>query len=466
MTASTLAALGCERILALAPREQRALRDAVEAEARRRRFFHRRTGGARPTPHPIALTPFVIPKRLTPVLHRLAHAVHRFQARAPELYLRRVEDFRDLCPLDEVTEAWLFRYGHPLQEVGDLLIRLDVGLTSGGAHLQPVLYETNSTALAGLFNHSVGVQILRGLVFPRLFSQRELRGLQDPPDLLRLVFQWVGRSAGRARLCPRGQFRVAFVEPAGPEEGYSEIPQIVAYFRAAGIPATCGAPGRLRLREGEVVLGGRPVSLVYRDLPFGDLGPPGSGRGLAGFAELLTRGAVIPGFSGEFDQKGILECLTSEAYRGFFSARDRRLLARCVPWTRVLRERKTASPSGATADLFRYARREQDRLLIKPNQGSGGEGILLGAETSASRWERRLERAAREPGRWVVQERVRSAPTPMAYLQNGQIQVAPCYASLGLFYARDRLGLHCRVSRAPVVNVAKGGALACVFLTN
>ena len=214
----------------------------------------------------------------------------------------------------------------------------------------------------------------------------------------------------------------------------------------------------------EIALDGRPVTLAYRDLPFSDLGWPDSARRLGGFVELLTRGAVIPGFSGEFDQKGLLECLTSEAYRRFFSAQDRRLLARCVPWTRVLWERRTASPSGAPVDLFRYCRREQDGLVIKPNRGSGGEGILLGAETLARPWQRRLERAAREPGQWVVQERVRSAPRPMAYLQDGRIHVAPCYASIGLFYAPDRLGLHCRVSRAPVVNVAKGGALACVFL--
>jgi hypothetical protein len=52
----------------------------------------------------------------------------------------------------------------------------------------------------------------------------------------------------------------------------------------------------------------------------------------------------------------------------------------------------------------------------------------------------------------------------MVYLRNGRAYVGPCYFSLGLFYAPGDLGLHCRVSREPVVNVARQGAVACAFL--
>jgi hypothetical protein len=54
----------------------------------------------------------------------------------------------------------------------------------------------------------------------------------------------------------------------------------------------------------------------------------------------------------------------------------------------------------------------------------------------------------------------------MVYLQDGRVAHAPCFFSLGLFFAGDRLGLHGRVSPDPIVNVARGGALACVFLAD
>lgn len=433
----------------------------MEAAERRLFLLHRPRSGARPIPHPIALTPFVIPRRGLPRLARLARSVHRFQAKAPALYREHPLEFRKLCPLDPATEAWLFGDHGPSGD-RDLMIRLDVDLTPDG---EVALYETNSTALAGLFNHSAGVRILRGTVFPRLLAPEEASGLEDPPDLLAWAFDWVAEAS--RRLAPRSRRRlgVAFVEPSGPGDGYSEIPAVARYFRGRGVRADVGDPAQLRLTRRGVVLGDMPVDLVYRDVAFEDLGaPPACGPRLAGFRALLERGAVIPGLSAEFDHKGILECLTSPAYRRFFSARERDLLEVSVPWTRVLWERRTEGPHGGWIDLVHYARQEKERLLIKPNRGSGGAGVLLGREASPSAWDRRLERALREPGRWVVQVRVEAARQPMVYLQGGATRFAACYVSLGLFYVRDRLGLHCRVSRHRVVNVGRGGALACVFV--
>ncbi len=456
-----LETLACDRLQKLSEAERQALRSAVEAEEEKRLLLHRTAPDAGPAPHPIALTPFVIPRRLVPGLRDLARAAHRFQATAPDLYRRGVLNFRQICALDETEAAWLLRF-HRRSRPGDLMIRLDAGLT---ADERPVLYETNSTALAGLFNHTTGVDILRRAVFPRLLSSRELRGLHDPPDLLGLAFQWVTETAERLRLQPRRRLGVAFIEPDGPLDGYSEIPQIARYFERRGVRAARGEPNQLLLTDRGVFLGSMPVDLVYREVAFADLGkPPTSGRRLAGLIRVLARQAVIPGFSGEFDHKGLLECFTSEAYRRFFSARELTTLRRCVPWTRVVSERKTEGPDGGQIDLPGFARTARDRLLIKPNRGSGGEGIVGGAEMAASDWDRALERALGENGCWVVQERVAPVQRPMAYLQDGRIRSGPCYFSLGLFYVRDHLGLHCRISRSQVVNVASGGALACVFL--
>jgi len=449
-----------ERLQGLPGREREALRRRVETAERERALLHRTRPGARPTPHPIALTPFLVPRRLLPALAELARGVHRFQAKAPELYRAGALGFRELCPLDATTEAWLFGYQRPAGD-HDLMIRLDVGLAADG---RVALYETNSTALAGLFNHATGVEILQGLVYPRLLTRAERRGLGPPPDLLAFVFDWVAETAHRLGL-PGRRLGVAFVEPAGPGEGYSELPAITRYFGARGVRASTGDPRQLHLDRDGVVLKGAPVDLVYRDVAFQDLGdPPAAGRRLAGFRALLERQAVVPGFSAEFDHKGLLECLTSPAYQRFFSARERARFRAAVPWTRVLRARRTEGPGGEGIDLPRYVSKARDRLLIKPNRGSGGEGVVLGWTVPPARWERAIERALREPGRWVVQERVEAARRPMVYLQDGALHFAPCYASLGLFYVRERLGLHCRVSRVEVVNVGRGGALACAFV--
>jgi hypothetical protein len=457
-------ALVTARIAALPAGERTALFRAVQAAEAAVGLFHRHRAGGAAVPHPIALTPFLVSRRVLPALARLADCVHRLQVHAPALYREDVGDVRTLCPLPPATEAWL--HARPGREAaGTLMIRPDIGLdAAGGARPRAVLFETNATGLAGLYNHSAGVAILRREVLPRVLTPSERARLGRPPDLLALAHRWVAR-AGR-RLLGRRPVGIALVEEAGPLAGYSELPRLAHAFAARGTRAALGAPDQLRVRGGSVYLGDTPVDLVYRDTGFDELGEPGRGARLAGFRTLFARGAVLPGVAGEFGHKALLEVLAGAVARRLYSATERRLLAAVVPWTRMLSARFTADPRGRRIDLPEYARRRRVGLLIKPNVGSSGDGVLLGRDVTPARWEARIARALREPGRWVVQERRPAAPRPMTYLRDGRAVAGPCHSSLGLFYAPGDLGLHCRVSREPVVNVARGGALACAFLAD
>jgi hypothetical protein len=360
------------------------------------------------------------------------------------------------------TAAWIARDAARGPAPWQLMIRPDVGLEARSpGTLEPVLYETNATGLAGLYNHAAGVRILREEVFPRVFSVGEARALGDPPDLLALVARWVQAAAqrvGRRRL--RG---VAFVEDVLPVDGYSEVPRLVEACRAFGIPAAQGRVTELRRVRGGVRLRDLPVDVVYRDLALEDIGRP-TGRRLEGFLDRFDAGAAVPGVAGEFSHKGLLECLLRPELGSLFTPGERRLLRRAVPWTRVLGARVSADEAGRRVDLPEFARRARERLLIKPNVGSSGSGVLLGREAGPARWEARIDRAVREPGRWVVQARRPGTRRRMVYLRAGRAYAGPCYFSLGLFYAPGDLGLHVRVSREPVVNVARQGAVACAFL--
>jgi hypothetical protein len=448
------------RLVELPRRERARLFRAVEAAERDVDLFHRHRAGGRARPHPIALTPFLVPARLVPTLARLADCVHRLQAAAPALYRSDRAGFRSLCPLPETTAAWLHADGDRPAPWA-LMIRPDVGLAGSPGARRPVLFETNATALAGLYNHTAGVAILKGTVFPRVLRVAERDRLGDPPDLLALTVRWV--LAAARRLGRRRGLGVAFVEDAVEDVvGYSEVPRLMRAFAARGVRIAHGRPEDLRVTGGQVRLRDVAVDLVYRDLGYEDL-DAGRGR-LGGFRALHGRGAVVPDVAGEFGHKGLLECLTAPAFAALFTPAERGLLRACVPWTRVLGGRRVEDPAGRLVDLPEYARRHRHRLLIKPNVGSSGEGILLGGEAPARVWEARIARALREPGAWVVQERRPATPRPMLYLRNGRAFAGPCHSSLGLFYAPGDLGLHCRVSREPIVNVARGGALACAFV--
>src|SRR5262245_59039697 len=161
------------RITRLPPAPQRALFRAVEAAERDAELFHRHRAGLPARPHPIALTPFLVRRRAVPGLARLADLVHRLQAHAPRLWTDDVGGFRALCPVSDITAAWIARDPAPGPAPWQLMIRPDIGLEARAPGvLAPVLYETNSTALAGLYNHAAGVRILRDEVFPRVLTPR------------------------------------------------------------------------------------------------------------------------------------------------------------------------------------------------------------------------------------------------------------------------------------------------------
>jgi hypothetical protein len=456
--------LAATRIRGLDAAQRRALFRAVEQAETEAALLHRHRASAPAVPHPIALTPFLVSRRALPGLAHLAALVHRLQAHAPALWRADAKGFRELCPVSEVTGEWLACDPADDPAPWRLLIRPDVGLEARpDGTLQPVLFETNATGLAGLYNHAAGVRILRTEVFPRVYDDAEARALADPPDLLALVVRWIRRAArrlGRRRL--RG---VAFVEDAAPLDGYSEVPRLVAAVRAAGFAAERGTPTDLRVTRGGVRLRNMAVDVVYRDLALEDLGPSPTARGLGAFRDRFAAGAILPGVAGEFSQKGLLEYLGRPEAARLFTAGERRLLGRVVPWTRVLGSRLTEDPAGRRIDLPEYVRRARERLLIKPNVGSSGSGLLLGREAGSVRWDARIARALREPGRWVVQARRPGTRRPVVYLRGGQVHAGACYFSLGLFYAPGDLGLHVRVSREPIVNVARQGAVACAFLT-
>jgi hypothetical protein len=463
MTDTTLPELidrSFQKLQQLSIQEKVLLRDIMEHYAREKAFFHVPPKKTAPIPHPIALTPFLIPVSLVPVLHQLAKAVYRFHVRVPTLYWENVLNIREICPLGKDAASWFFRYYRPAETLHNLLIRLDVGFTHDQeGQLVPVVYENNSTGLAGLFNHTFGVAILQAVVFPKIFSPEERAVIVPPPHLLQFFLTWL-RQVGQQLGYSSQHLAVGFVENAR-AAGYSEIPQLMEYCRQQGLTVAHGDPKDLCYQDGAVVLNQIPIDLVYRDLSYAE--KRFTDTGYAGLKALLQQQRVLPGFADEFYHKGLLECLSSQMYAHFFSQEEQRLFQRCIPWTRVLGERKT-DVEGEQVELVAYSKAHQADLVIKPNVGASGERVMIGRAVSKKRWEQRLALALRERGKWVVQQYVKTPTRPMAYLKEGKLHFQQCYGSFGLFYYFDQLGLHCRISPAPVVNVARGGALACVFV--
>jgi len=322
--------------------------------------------------------------------------------------------------------------------------------------------------LGGIYLHTQSLELIQESALPGLSTSSRELGIRPSPSLLEMLRAWLLRSRKRAGWGSEGA--LAFLESLPPGGGFSELPRITRWFERSGIPSLHGDPRSLALRRGggaqplgRVTLRGRPVSFAYRDFSFEDVGGPDNRR-LRLLARLWEEERVTPGFPSDFDQKGILECLSSEQFFPLFTREEVLRFRAHVPWTRVLMERKTRTSSGRTVDLVDYALKNRETLVLKPSWESGGEGILIGPKTLPSRWEKAIQAGLKMPGGWAVQQYLDIPRKKTAYLRDGVLHFKECRHTIGVFYDGERFGFHARVSPRDIVNVARGGALCAVYL--
>lgn len=443
-----------DRISGLDDPSGRRLIAAVSRVSAARKFYFQEKDN-----HPVGLVPIVLAKRQVPAFEAVTRALFRFQRKAPDLFINDYRGFAGLVRLERRTKAWIERTGSRPNRPWEHLNRPDYGMRVVDGKLEPVLFELNSLMLGGLHIQSVAMELMRDTVLPRLGIRAGGLGLEAGVDLLDFAKRWLLDARRRAGA---GLGGIAFLEQLPPGGGFSELPQITDFFRKAGVEARHGDPRNLDLRSDGVYLKGMKVAYVYRDFSFEDVGGPDNPR-LRAFRRLWDEGRVTPGFPADFDQKGILECLTSEEFAGLFTRKEAALLAAHVPWTRVLTGRKSSGPHGRRVDLPAYVRKNRESLVIKPSWGAGGEGILIGRKINPTRWDKAVAAAVERPGAYAVQAYVDVPPRPSAYLRDGKIQLKPCRYTLGMFHDGIRFGFHYRISPKDIVNVAQGGALGPVY---
>ena len=136
-------------------------------------------------------------------------------------------------------------------------------------------------------------------------------------------------------------------------------------------------PSELAVRGGEVCVGGEPVDLVYRDYEVRDLvAMEREGRDVEPLRALFRENRVVSPIAAELDQKSCWEVLTDpDVARHHFTAEERQVFRRHLPWTRILSDRRTVLPDGGAGELVPFARANHESLVLKPNRSYDGASV-------------------------------------------------------------------------------------------
>jgi len=382
--------------------------------------------------------------------HRLAHKMLDDPALRADL---------ELTPGEERLIAM-----HPGYPEPSAHSRMDTFLTVDGQSLQFVEYNAESPA--AIAYEDVLSDVFEQLPAMRLFADRyTVSKLPARQRLLATLLQaW--RSFGGAH-----DPTIAILDWKGLPT-HSEFLLFQHYFREHNLETVICSPDDLSFVDGT----------LYANLP-----PPGVGEGRGGgqvpidlvYKRVLTseflmhygdmvfehplvqayaagKVCMVNSFRAKLlHKKSLFALLTDDKLQSEFSPDERSAIARHVPWTRLVREGESFY-GGTRVDLLDFARKNQDRLLLKPNDEYGGKGIIIGWECSAAEWEQGLTEALQSP--FVVQERVEIAYEDYPAIIDGQVKIGQRLVDTDPFlFGTEVNGSLTRLSTVTLLNVTAGG---------
>ena len=167
-----------------------------------------------------------------------------------------------------------------------------------------------------------------------------------------------------------------------------------------GISSALMAPQSLELNGSRVCWKGQPVSVIFMDFNTDVLLKLHRSHNLSPLLQAVREKRVInPRGTEPINVKSMYEITTGPASHQFHTE-----IVQRTPWTRQFYPRRTNGPGGeAIDDLVDWTRMHWDNLVLKPERGYSGKGVLVGKINSNA--EDAVNQAFKE-GHYIVQEKI------------------------------------------------------------
>ena len=439
------------------------LAQAVHDEAARKELVYYRDGKIEVIN--VLLRPIAVFSEQLNYFHYVSQTLLGALKRMPELYLKDFQ-VRQIVPLEESEAKWLWdTWGASHNQFHTVFGRLDAIADLTGAFSKDSLafIEPNLVGAGGIHLIPAAEDIILETVVPVMESVATDLDLYKTDDLRDTFMQEL---LDHAEAIGRKGRTICFIDPKYAGDGTNEQETLMNFYRARGIEIYHADPEELYIRNNEVYYENHLLDVAYRDYEVRELAEmEQEGMNVRPMKHLFRQNQMVSSMAGEFDHKSCFEIFTDPQYAQHFTMDERNVFRRHVLWTRVLRDTRTADPTGELVELLEFTRDNRESLVIKPNRAYGGEDVMIGPSTSQSDWEKAIERAVNEPTAWVTQRLARIAVYEFPVLaENGSVQTTPFYVVYGLAPTKYGLAILGRASQRQVVNVAQRGGMVAVLV--
>jgi len=441
--------------------------DAVKNE-----FTYERDGAFEPIP--IMLRPLLAMNEQVSYVQHVCQRLTDALKRLPSMY-QSDPVVRKVLAITPGEEAFLRDTWTPAHERNNTVYgRLDAVCDFTAAGWQDTLHfmEANLSGVGGINYSPLAEQLVMRDIVPTLLDHDPALRIELPRDQRDLFIQTLidhARSLG-CHAC-----RLSFIEPKYAEDGINEQSVLSQYLaKKHNLTITHADPTELRVKGDQVYYGDDCVDVAYRDYEVRDIIELEEelGKPLDAMRQLFKQNRMVSSLVGDFDHKSCWEILTDPAIaERYFSQQECRLFRRHVLWTRIVGDRKTTLPHNVEGGLLEYLRTHREELVMKPNRSYGGEGVTIGASTSAADWDKLIEEAVASTDdteeNWVVQKATRLPVHEFPVVgKDGRVFAEQFYAVMGFAPTENGLGVMVRVSQKQVVNVAQHGGMAALLVAH
>ncbi|WOS66926.1 MULTISPECIES: glutathionylspermidine synthase family protein [Sinorhizobium] len=403
--------------------------------------------------YPVCLRPLAIDCSLAKQLSATADAVVKLLDVAAELYCCN-EDVQDLFPAYKHLRHWITSL--PKHRPIATICRLD-GLFGKNGHYK--IIETNTESPGGVIQNGLAAQVWSRIPNPLTYGLSldvsKQPFAKDPNCFVReLMSAHYAATGSELKSAAVVNFRGQYT---------NEVDWIVNGLRDAGVNAALlDASAIKRTPCGLAGPDGQLIQLVYNKLDPRDIIEAG---GLRDYLDACAAQEVVsinPWISQwVLSDKAILAVLSDDQFSSNFNAEQIELIARHIPWTRLVREEVTTDPKRRRIELISYIRKNKTDLVLKPSNATRGEHVLVGRVTSSEMWEEHIARAALNP--YVVQEYL--APGEVTALHPPSRSIKKMAYGIDCYVFGGRLaGFQSRASLDPVMNVGRSGILLPVAI--
>ncbi len=246
----------------------------------------------------------------------------------------------------------------------------------------------------------------------------------------------------------------------------SDFLSFVEYYKQMGHNAHFADPRDFDYDGKTLTLKGQPIHLIYRDAlddfildEFWEKSQPVLNAYREGNVCFVNPVSAATG-----DWKSILEILSDPQYDSIFSPEEREAHRKHIPWTRTLLEGKT-DYKGKEIDLVSFVRNHKNEFVLKPNDGYGGFGILVGISSNQREWEDLMEKSFREGTTYTAQELVNIPKEKFPVMEGDKLQGFEDKNVNINFWSHDGnfAGSFVRAAAGTIINIHQGGGLVPVF---